>query len=181
MRASHLLLYGLSALVIGISAWLFAPAGTFILSVLMGWTLLALAIIDWKYFILPDPLTGLLATFAIAMIWLVAREDWPAHFIGGLAGYLVLLAVEMFYRHARGLDALGRGDAKLAGALGLWLGWQLLPLLFLIAAGTGLIAVFQYGVIARQKLTTRHQIAFGPWIALAGWICWLAAPVLTLT
>ena len=174
MRAGNLLLYGLLALAIAVSAWLYAPAGTLLLSLAMGWTLLALAIIDWKTFILPDPLNAFLALLAVVMIWQHAQADWLDHLIGGFIGGLVLLAIELFYRHVRRMDALGRGDAKLAAALGLWLGWQMLPFLFLIAAGTGLLAILIAAGLLRRPVTTETPIAFGPWIALSGWICWLA-------
>ena len=67
--------------------------------------------------------------------------------------------------------------AKLAGALGLWLGWQGVPLLFLLAAGSGLIAVLIYSGLLRRKITGDTPIPFGPWIALSGWICWLLLPL----
>ncbi len=177
MRAGTLLLYGLLALAIAVSAWLWAPAGRLVLSVLMGWTLLALAIIDWKTLILPDPLNACLALLAVIMIWQHAQADWLDHLIGGIIGGLVLLVIELFYRHVRKLDALGRGDAKLAAALGLWLGWQMMPFLFLIAAGAGLLAVLVYAGLLRRPITTETPLAFGPWISLSGWICWLARPL----
>lgn len=178
MRAATLLLYGLLALAVAVSAWLFAPPGMLILTLAMGGVLLALAIIDWRTFILPDPLNLALAALGILMVWQHARTDWLDHLIGGAAGYLILLGLELFYRHVRGIDALGRGDAKLAGALGLWLAWQGLPLLLLIAAASGLVAVLVYAGLMRRQFTTNTPIAFGPWIALSGWICWLAGPVI---
>ncbi|HIG21226.1 A24 family peptidase [Henriciella sp.] len=176
-RALPLLIHGLLAAGIGVTAWLFAPPGMLLLTLAMGALLLTLASIDWRTFILPDPLNALLALLGLLMVWQNARPDWLDHLIGGAAGYLALLAVELFYRHVRGIDALGRGDAKLAGALGLWLGWQGLPFLFLIAAGSGLIAVLIYSGLLRRKIPGDTPIPFGPWIALSGWVCWLALPL----
>lgn len=178
MRASELLLYGLSALAVTVSAWLFAPAGLLAASLLMGWTSLALAIIDWKTFILPDPLNALLAFIALPVIWMTAREAWLEHLLGAVVAGLTLLAIELYYRHVRRIDALGRGDAKLAAALGLWLGWTRLPEFFLIAAGSGLLAVLIAAMLGRRRIETGTRLAFGPWIALSGWICWLAGPLL---
>ncbi|WP_182482275.1 prepilin peptidase [Henriciella barbarensis] len=176
-RALPLLIHGLLALGVAISAWFYAPAGMLLLTLAMGAVLLALASIDWRTFILPDPLNALLALLGIFMIWQHARADWLDHVIGGAAAYLALLCLELFYRHVRGIDALGRGDAKLAGALGLWLGWQIVPLLFLLAAGSGLIAVLIYSGLFRRTIGADTPIPFGPWMALSGWICWLVAPV----
>ncbi|WP_084418510.1 prepilin peptidase [Henriciella litoralis] len=178
MTPKHILFLTASLLAIGLSAWAFAPPGTLALSIAMGATLLALAIIDWRTFILPDPLNLLLALLGLAMIWMVAREDWLHHLIGGVAGYLILLAVELFYRHVRGIDALGRGDAKLLGALGLWVGWTRLPDILLVAAGTGLIAALVASQLGDGGLKRDTPLAFGPWLALSGWICWLAGPLL---
>ena len=176
-RALPFLTHGLLAIGVAVSAWLYAPPGMLLLTLAMGAVLLALASIDWRTFILPDPLNAFLALLGLVMIWQHARTDWPDHVIGGAAAYLALLCLELFYRHFRGVDALGRGDAKLAGALGLWLGWQGVPLLFLLAAGSGLIAVLIYSGLLRRKITGDTPIPFGPWIALSGWICWLLLPL----
>lgn len=176
MRVLSILLHSLAGAAIAMSAWLLAPTGLFLLTLAMGAVLYALAVIDWRSFILPDPLNALLAVLGLVMVWQHAQDVWLDHLIGAAAGYLVLLAIELFYRHVRGVDALGRGDAKLAGALGIWLGWQGLPFLFLIAAASGLIAVLVYAGLMRRPVTTATPIAFGPWIALSGWICWLALP-----
>ncbi|RIJ28676.1 prepilin peptidase [Henriciella algicola] len=172
-RALPLFIHGLLAAGIGVTAWLFAPPGILLLTLAMGAVLLALASTDWRTFILPDPLNALLALLGLLMVWQHARSDWLDHLIGGAAAYLALLGIELFYRHVRGIDALGRGDAKLAGALGLWLGWQGLPFLFLIAAASGLIGVLIYSGLLRRKITGDTPVPFGPWIALSGWICWL--------
>ena len=111
-RALPLLIHGLLAAGIGVSAWLFAPPGMLLLTLAMGAVLLALASIDWRTFILPDPLNALLALLGLLMIWQHARADWLDHLTGAAAGYLALLGIELFYRHVRGIDALGRGDAS---------------------------------------------------------------------
>lgn len=165
-------------LAIPIAAYFFAPSQTFILSCLMGWTLLALAAIDWRSFILPDVLNALLALLGGIMIVLYARDAWVDHVIGGLAGYGLLFAVETFYRLTRGRDGLGRGDAKLLGALGLWTGWVQLPDILLIASLTGLAGALTMSLIRKEQLSGTTALAFGPWLALAGWISWLSGPLL---
>lgn len=168
----------LCAIIIAISAWLFAPAGTLILSCLFGWTLLALAIIDFRSFILPDPLTLLAALLGAIMIAATRPGAWAEHLIGGVAGFTLLFAVELSYRHLRGREGLGRGDAKLLGALGLWTGWTRLPDILLIASLTGLIAALLASRISRESVSGTTPVAFGPWLALAGWISWLSGPLL---
>ncbi|MGB3625465.1 MAG: A24 family peptidase, partial [Henriciella sp.] len=166
------------ALAVPVTAYLFAPEGTYILSCLMGWTLLALAAIDWRSFILPDGLNLLLAALGGGMIVLHARSVWPEHLIGGLAGFGLLFLVETFYRQTRGREGLGRGDAKLLGALGLWTGWMQLPDILLIASLSGLAAALAASMLSKERLSGSTALAFGPWLALAGWISWLSGPLL---
>jgi len=170
----------IGALIIGLTAWAFAPDGTFILSCLMGWTLLALSVIDWRSFILPDPLNLTLAGLGVIMIWTSDKANWIDHLIGGVVGYLILLGVELFYRHARGRDGLGRGDAKLLGALGLWVGWIQLPDILLLGSLSGLVAIIAQSRATKTQLSGQTALAFGPWLALGGWISWLVGPIFAL-
>lgn len=165
-------------LAVTVSAWAFAPARTLVLSLGMGWTLLALAVIDWRSFILPDPLNLLLAGLGALMVWLIQPDAWLDHAVGGTVGYLLLLGVELAYRGARGRDGLGRGDAKLVGALGLWVGWARLPDILLIGSALGLAAVLVSSRLSGRDMSSTTSLAFGPWLALAGWISWLAGPIL---
>lgn len=148
------------------------------LSCLFGWTLLALATIDLKHFILPDALNLTAACLGLLMIWLTQPDAWAEYLIGGLAGFLVLFTIETGYSLLRGQQGLGRGDAKLLGGLGLWVGWTRLPDILLIASVTGLVAVLVVSLTSSQTMSRTSAIAFGPWLALAGWIAWLAGPLL---
>lgn len=170
----------LAGAVIGLAAALAAPADPLAtgLTALFGWLLLALAVIDLRTFLLPDILN--LAVLCLGAIWLLALRpaDWPLHVAGAAAGYGLLRLLEFFYRHVRGADGLGRGDAKLLGAIGLWVGIMALPFVLLIASLGGLAGALVQALIQRRKLTGRTEIAFGPWIALGGFLAWLAQLVL---
>lgn len=172
------LLSAVGVIAIGASAWLFAPPGTFVLSCAFGWTLLALAVVDLKRYILPDPLNLLVALLGVVMVALTRPHAWLEHLIGGVAGFTVLLSVELYYRHFKGRNGLGRGDAKLLGAIGIWVGWTRLPDILIIAALSGLIAVLTVAMASRKAIDGGQPIAFGPWLALAGWIAWLSGPIL---
>jgi leader peptidase (prepilin peptidase)/N-methyltransferase len=58
---------------------------------------------------------------------------------GGIAGFGGLELIRRSYSWLRGIDAMGGGDPKLFGAIGLWTGWQALPILLLMASLIGLI------------------------------------------
>ncbi|WP_158085613.1 prepilin peptidase [Henriciella aquimarina] len=170
----------MAGILVSLSALAFAPAGTLILSCLFGWTLLALAAIDWRTFLLPNVLTFLAVALGLLMLCLTKPINWPDHLIGGAAGYLLLLAVELFYRYSRGRDGLGRGDAKLLGALGLWIGWQGLPDILLVSSLCALIAALLMSWRSGESLRGTTALPFGPWLALAGWTIWLTGPLMAL-
>ncbi len=152
----------------------FAPDGTLFFTLLLGWLLLALALIDFRMFILPDALN--LAVFALgaAMVAVTRPEAWIDHAAGAVIGYGALVSIEILYRRLRGRDGLGRGDAKLFGALGMWLGWSGLAPAMLIAALAGILATLAGALFRREAVGAGSMLAFGPWIALGGWAVWLS-------
>ncbi|WP_163935511.1 A24 family peptidase [Paraferrimonas sp. SM1919] len=129
--------------------------------------LLALVIIDVKHMLLPDLLNycllwlGLLASVCDVSI---AADD---AIIGAIAGYLSLWSLYWAFKLITHKEGLGYGDFKLVAAIGSWIGWQLLPLLLLIAAVLGLI----YAVAIGRLKQSQQPIAFGPFIAFAGLAC----------
>lgn len=159
----------------GLSLWLVEP-------VRLGWTLVLaallslLSVIDFKHYRLPDVLTLSVAGIGGVMVWWLYPQNWPHHLIGGLAGYALLFGIETGYKKLRGQDGLGRGDAKLLGALGIWIGWQGLAPALLIASFTGLLMALATSAL---KPGENGRIAFGPWIALGGFMVWVARPWLT--
>jgi leader peptidase (prepilin peptidase)/N-methyltransferase len=134
-----------------------------------GWSLLALALIDWQRMRLPDLLTLPLLAVGLAMTVLEMPGELLSSIIGAFAGYAALRLIDWGYRGLRGREGLGQGDAKLLAAGGAWLGWEALPWVVLLAAGLGLaLALFER---ARGVALTRETaLPFGPALALAIWI-----------
>jgi general secretion pathway protein O len=67
---------------------------------------------------------------------------------------------------------MGYGDFKLLAAIGAWLGWQVLPGVLLLAAASGLAWALALSLIGRRG--AGQPIAFGPFLALGGWIALIA-------
>ena len=88
--------------------------------------------------------------------------------IGAAAGYLSLWLVFHAFRLVTGKEGMGYGDFKLFAALGAWLGWQMLPLVILLAAGAG--AVLGILTIVLRGRDRAAPIPFGPYLATAGWL-----------
>ncbi len=135
----------------------------------------ALAQIDGAVQRLPDRLT--LPAYPAVLILLTlaaaAGDAWPALVRALLAA--VLLGTGYLLLGLVSAGQLGGGDVKLAGLLGLplgWLGWGFVltgtMLAFATAAACGLI------LLARRRASLRSQLSFGPFL-LTGAMLALAA------
>ncbi|WP_231498729.1 MULTISPECIES: prepilin peptidase [Halomonas] len=135
-------------------------------------TLLALAVIDLRTQLLPDALTLPLLWCGLLYQLLFNPASLDDAVIGATAGYAVLWAIGKAFHVLTGRDGMGLGDVKLIAALGAWLGWQLLPLVILIAALLGAIS----GLLIQWR--SRHlkgqPLPFGPSLVLAGGLGLLA-------
>jgi len=154
------------------SGWL-VPASSF-----LGWTLLALALIDWRHFILPDVLTLPLVPAGLAVAWFAAPDSLIDNAIGAVVGYGLFTLVAWAYHRWRGRHGLGAGDAKLLGALGAWVGAGGLPSLVLVASLLALVAALTAGWLGGRPLSRLDRVPFGPFLAAAGWVVWLYGPLL---
>jgi leader peptidase (prepilin peptidase)/N-methyltransferase len=143
----------------------------------LGWTLLALAWIDWQHYLLPDALTLPLAVAGLAVAWLIDPERLLHHAIGVVAGFAGFGALTWLYRKLRGRSGLGGGDAKLLGAFGAWVAWWGLPTIVLYAALSGLLLVLAQAARG-QRLGLGHRLPFGPHLCLGGWLVWLYGPLI---
>lgn len=138
----------------------------------LGWTLQALAWIDWDHLFLPDAITLPLVVAGLLATWWMAPEALTGHAIGAAAGYAAFRGVALAYRAWRGRDGLGQGDAKLLAAAGAWLGWEALPDIVLVAALLGL-AFAGARAFRDGGLDASERLPFGPCLAVALWLCWL--------
>jgi len=147
-----------------------------LLSGLLYLNLVALALYDLRYFRLPNILTFTLLVGGAISVWLYPRFGQTHHIIGAAGGLLLFPTLNYFYRRLRGRDGVGFGDAKLLAGLGLWLGWQSLPPLLLIASATGLIFGLTTGLTKQKPLAAAKMnqlLPFGSFLCLGGWLTWL--------
>ena len=91
-----------------------------------------------------------------------------------IGGTLCGVLFYCLYIAARG--GLGGGDVKLAAGLGLWLGWEAAVIALWIAFMLGGTAAAVLLITGRRK---RHDgIPFGPFLALGGYIGFIAGDYL---
>jgi len=141
-------------------------------ALLVTWSLIALAVIDFDTQLLPDmitlPLLWLGLAFSLIHPDSVVFADPQSAIIGGLAGYLSLWSVYQGFKLATGKEGMGYGDFKLLAALGAWLGWQMLLLIVVLSAGIGLVAAVAMMVFRGHD--RQIPIPFGPYLAAAGFV-----------
>lgn len=160
---------GLSAVAV-FSGWLVW------VSCVLGWTLLALALIDLRCYRLPDLLTLPTLLTGLGVTAWARPASLPDHLLGALVGYGVLAGVAWLYRRLRGRDGIGLGDAKLLAAAGAWLSWQALPGVVLIAAVLALAFAVATSLWQRVPLAATTRVPFGPGLSMAIWLVWLYGP-----
>jgi len=144
---------------------------TFAAALLLSYGLITLTFIDFDHQILPDQIT-------LPGIWIGLLLNLNDIFcsleeavIGSVAGYLSLWIVYQGFKLATGKEGMGFGDFKLLAALGAWFGWMALPGIVLISSAIGAIIGITLIVLGRPR---EEAIAFGPYLALAGFIFLLA-------
>ncbi len=139
---------------------------------------LAIAVIDRRAFIIPDPLN-----ISACLVGLVAAALAAPGEPQVAVQYALLRAAVMFlaffgfragYRRLRRRQGIGLGDIKLAGVAGVWLDWVDLPLAVDIAALAALATVLLRR-LRGESLDMQAKLPFGAFLAPAIWLCWLLA------
>ena len=166
----------LIGLAIGVLAGIVAPGMEGVAGAVFGWLLLALATLDLAAFWLPNLLTATLALAGAAAGLAGLDPSATDRAIGGVAGFATLWLVAAAYRRLRGREGLGGGDPKLFGAIGLWLGWEALPLVLLTASVLGLAAVLLLRLGGR-RMGMQDRLPLGALLAAAAWPVWLATAI----
>ena len=156
----------LTALLSAYAAWHFGPNVQTVGALLLIWSLLALAAIDFDTQLLPDSITLPLLWLGLAFNLFTTYVDLPSAVVGAMAGYLALWIVFWLFKLATGKEGMGYGDFKLLAALGAWLGWEMLPAIILLSSVVGAIVGITLIVAARHGRNV--PIPFGPYLAAAG-------------
>ena len=139
--------------------------------IIFSYSLVVLAAIDLHEKLLPDEIT-------LPLLWLGLFANLNHQFVtlnsavlGAIAGYLSLWLVFWIFKIFTGKEGMGYGDFKLLAALGAWMGWQILPMvIFLSTAVSALLGIGSIVFAGRNK---NAPMAFGPYLAMAGWIAFV--------
>ncbi|HET6587303.1 MAG TPA: A24 family peptidase [Oleiagrimonas sp.] len=166
----------LTGVLSAVIVWQFGITWAAAAGLVFTWVLVALAGIDFRTQLLPDQLTYPLLWLGL-LLTLVPLFIHPASAILGAAiGYLALWSVYWLFKLLTGKEGMGYGDFKLLAAMGAWMGpLALLPIILI----SSLIGAITGGtLIALSKHERSVPIPFGPFIAAAGWVWFVAGPAL---
>ena len=129
--------------------------------------LLSVVVIDYKLQIIPNRLNLTMFEIGILFVFLQGMESTNIA-IDGLLGMIVGGGIFLFITLIGGLiagkEAMGLGDVKLMGALGLFFGWVDMLIISVLAFLIG--AILSIILIATKKKKTDEYIPFGPFIVI---------------
>jgi leader peptidase (prepilin peptidase) / N-methyltransferase len=140
---------------------------------LFFWLLVPLAILDGRYLWLPGSLIAILALAGLFLGEYASAVPLDARLIGGAVGFAILSVIRLSYRLYRGVDGMGGGDPKLLGAIGLWTGWQALPIIVMLASAIGLAWFF---LAYKGKAISQIRLPLGTFMAIGAAIFIIAQP-----
>lgn len=162
----------LSGLCCAVIVWRFGMGWTAAAGLVFTWTLIALSGIDFRTQLLPDQLVYPLLWLGLLLSLKPMFVSPSAAILAAAIGYLSLWSVYWVFKLLTGKEGMGHGDFKLLAALGAWMGLScLLPVVLL----SSLIGALVGGTMMALK---RHErdvpMPFGPFIAAAGWVWFVA-------
>lgn len=142
----------------------------------LGWWLMALALVNLRHAVLPDGLTLPLVPLGLAVAWFAAGPGGLAgHALGALAGFAAGALVAALGRKLGGGVAPRMGEAKLLAAAGAWVSWAGLAGVVAIAASGALVTALAAAARGR-RLFADGGFAAGAWACLGTWLVWLYGP-----
>jgi len=139
--------------------------------------MLAIALVDWQRFIIPNRLN--IAAGGLALLHAAAQEPeamLQAVATAALRGFAVAFmfyALRFGYARMRRRQGLGLGDVKLAFVAGAWLDWVMIPVAIQLAAFAALSAYLVRQLVSGQAISVINRLPFGLFLAPAIWLCWL--------
>jgi leader peptidase (prepilin peptidase)/N-methyltransferase len=179
MRGNVLVIVG--ALAVGLS-FAASPGWRGAFGAALALLMLAIALSDFRHFIVPDALSA--SAFMLGLIFAALFDDAPLAesilmcLLRAAAAALPLLALMLFYEWWRGRPGLGLGDVKLAAVAGAWLDWFTIVGVIEIAALAALAAYAVWRYVLHRPIAATTPLPFGLFLAPAIWAGWLAEAAL---
>lgn len=128
-----------------------------------AWFFLTLTVIDVEHRIVPNRMLLVALPVALLGSWVSGLPGFFSGLAGGITGFGLFLLLALAWP-----GAMGMGDVKLAGFIGLITG---LPGIFVALV----VCIFAGGlggllVLLRHRFQRGHSIAYAPYLALGAWV-----------
>ena len=132
------------------SVWLFWDTSKVftVVTALASSLLICVFFIDLEHMLVFDRFVIMLAILGVLATFFDPSYGWLSHVIGGVAGFAFLYGVHALFYYGFKKDALGGGDIKLTGAVGLLLGWERLLLSIVIASLSACVVLL---IVSRRR------------------------------
>jgi leader peptidase (prepilin peptidase)/N-methyltransferase len=167
----------LATMIAAVSFYLLEPALALV-SCLLGWTMLAVAAVDAREFVIPDVLSlpSIPAGLVVASLLDETRGLKALEHVGAaLLGGAMLYGVRALYFRWRGREGLGLGDVKLAMSAGAWTGLAGLGPVLLMASLLAITGVLLAHLLRARRLHGSAVVALGVFLAPSIWLVWCAS------
>ncbi len=140
------------------------PLIALLFDLLLLFVLVWASVVDWRAMILPNRATLSVAVLGLVRV-IVIGEPNGLDAIAGLAlGGGLLLATRAAFQALARREALGLGDVKLLAASGLWVGFEGIGPVLVIATVSALVAIILRALRTGER-GLAEPLPFGPFLA----------------
>ncbi|MBA3660907.1 MAG: prepilin peptidase [Gammaproteobacteria bacterium] len=171
ISARYPLVEGLTCIASMYVVWRFGFSWETLAALIFTWFCICLTFIDLDFHLLPDSLTLALLWIGLLCSIVPLFANSTDAIIGAIVGYAIFALTQLIFSFVTGKTGMGQGDFKFLAAIGAFTGWQMLPLIILLASVSGIIFSVTGMLIKRQIKSV--PLPFGPYLALAGWVALL--------
>lgn len=127
-----------------------------------------IAITDIERRLILNVVTVPAMALAIVGSFFTDHITWKSALLGGVTGYVVLMAIVLLGHSLVGPGAMGGGDVKLAALIGLVVGFPLIIEALLLGILAGGIASISLLITRLRSL--RDPVPYGPFLIIGGWV-----------
>lgn len=164
----HLMRIEIAALLAALLVVALVPGvGMMWLHAALLWVLIALFYADLLHFRLPDLLNAALLGLGMLLALAEPQRGFLDAAISAMAGAGAFWLIRWGYFQWRGREGLGLGDVKLMAGIGAALGWQIIPMVTLLAAALALVVALIGSLRSKTAPKADTRLPFGSYLTAA--------------
>jgi leader peptidase (prepilin peptidase)/N-methyltransferase len=126
--------------------------------------IIVLTFIDIDFQLLPNNLLIISLIPIILFIILQHPNNLIDHIVGGITMLAIFLIIGYLGKLVYKVDSMGMGDVKYAALIGIFLGWKLGLLSFVISFFSAALLIAAMSII--KKFNRKQRLAFGPFLSI---------------